>query len=533
MTTETNRSQPSARTAQNGEAVGRPDQEGTGAVLARGAAVNIATLLVANLRGVFTFLIARLIGSAALGTFGMAWAVMDIVSRIGVFGLDIGAMTRVARHEAKDERRASRALFGYAITWGLLISAAVSLVAIVITLTFGGAVATAPDLVVATAVMLLALPGMALYRIGTGVSRGLKVMRHDFYSHGLAETFVTLGVFLGALAFGFRDRVPEIAAVLGVTAAGTVAAVLARGVLGRPPPGEARSSSAGLRRELFRHSAPISGYMLLNVLINRLDVFLLGVFVGRAPGLTLEVFGVYCAAVEVAGGMRKVKFAFDPIFAPVVAGHRARQDHGALSESASQVGRWLVAAQLPIFGLLLVAASLVMSIFGPDFRAGALWLVLLAVAHGVTGFAGLAESVIVADRPHLNLVNSAVVTVLYVAASLILIAKFGATGAAAASIFAASCLAGLRYTELRFLMRWTWPWVSLVRPLVAFVSALTPALIVRVLIASWPGELIAGVVLLLGYVLAWRIIGLDPRDRATLNSLRRRTATHAGPEVTP
>ena len=59
-------------------------------------------------------------------------------------------------------------------------------------------------------------------------------------------------------------------------------------------------------------------------------VLLLGAVVGRAPGVTVETFGVFCATTEIAGGMRKVRQVFDPIFAPVAATRVAANSRASL-----------------------------------------------------------------------------------------------------------------------------------------------------------------------------------------------------------
>src|SRR5437667_11640642 len=60
----------------------------TGVELKRGAFLNTIAMLASNLRGVFIFLVARLLGPAALGTFSVAWAHTDLASQIAVLGLD-------------------------------------------------------------------------------------------------------------------------------------------------------------------------------------------------------------------------------------------------------------------------------------------------------------------------------------------------------------------------------------------------------------------------------------------------------------
>src|SRR4029450_13072627 len=72
----------------------------TGVELKRGAFLNTIATLASNFRGIFTFLVARLLGPAALGTFSVAWANIDLASKIAVFGLDNAITTFIARSQA-------------------------------------------------------------------------------------------------------------------------------------------------------------------------------------------------------------------------------------------------------------------------------------------------------------------------------------------------------------------------------------------------------------------------------------------------
>src|SRR5213076_1257846 len=105
----------------------------TGVELKRGAFLNTIAMLASNLRGVFIFLVARLLGPAALGTFSVAWSTTDIISKIGVLGLDNAITTFVARSEAVGNRVRSRALFRAAVVLGAaqsVVTAAIVIVAL-------------------------------------------------------------------------------------------------------------------------------------------------------------------------------------------------------------------------------------------------------------------------------------------------------------------------------------------------------------------------------------------------------------------
>src|SRR5947207_15197040 len=61
----------------------------TGVELKRGAILNTTATLASNLRGVFTFLVARLLGPAAMGTFSVTWANIVLPTKISCYILDI------------------------------------------------------------------------------------------------------------------------------------------------------------------------------------------------------------------------------------------------------------------------------------------------------------------------------------------------------------------------------------------------------------------------------------------------------------
>ena len=269
---------------------------------------------------------------------------------------------------------------------------------------------------------------------------------------------------------------------------------------------------------ILRFSAPIATYSLLNMLIMRMDVLLLG-FLGPSVGVSLGTIGIFVASVEISGGMRKVRQAFDPMFTPIIASQSAVRDRAAMEQSFAQLGRWVLAAQLPLMGVLCLAGGIGLRIFGPGFEAGATWVALLAIAHATNSFVGLAETVIMIERPKLNLLNSGVTVAVQFGASLLLIPILGATGAALCMVLAYVMQGVLRYAELRVLFKWHWPWRALARPAGAFAIAMAVALPLRLLIGGWQGELASGLTFLGAYVGAWKVIGLEDSDREVLRQL--------------
>jgi O-antigen/teichoic acid export membrane protein len=474
----------------------------TGVELRRGAFLNTIAMLASNFRGVFTFLVARLLGPAALGTFSVAWANTDLVSKIAVFGLDNAITTFIARSQATRDLARSRTLFRAAVVLVLVQSCLVAAIAIAALQLFGNGLPFPREMLSALAFVLCALPGIALYRVCTAISRGMKVMKHDIFSRGLTEPAVTTLALLIALGFGFTSFAPEVAAVSGTAASGVVAFIFASRLFSGVKARDTLSIWTEAK-PLLAYAAPISIYQMFNALILRLDVIMLGWFIGRAPGVTLATVGVYGAAVEIASGLRKVNQAFNPIFAPVVAGMTV---HGAQERAAATYARlaaWMLWILLPLVAIMTLAGSTILLIFGPAFGEGGTWLAIVGIACATNAFVSLGETAIMVQRPHLNLLNSSITCAVAFGANLWLIPRFGVTGAAFGILLPYVIQGILRYGVLRLVFQWRSPWSNTSPPIIAAVIALIPALSCRLLLHGMAGQVTAGLVFLVIFGASW------------------------------
>jgi O-antigen/teichoic acid export membrane protein len=484
-----------------GDAPARVDE--TGVELKRGAFLNTIAMLASNFRGIFSFLVARLLGPAALGIFSVAWSTTDIISKIGVLGLDNGITTFIARSEAVGNRARSQTLFRVAVVLGVAQSIVTAGIVIVALRFFNNRLHVQPQMVSALALVLCAMPGLALYRISTAVSRGMKVMQHDIYSRGMTEPIATTLAFLLAFAVGFKESSPEVAAILGTAASGLIALVLAASLFRNVPAQKAVVSPFGEARSLLAYSAPISIYQLINAFISRLDLLMLGYFVGRAPGVSLATVGIYSAVIGTANGLRKVNQAFNPIFAPVVAGMTAKGDHEIAAATYARLAQWMLWILLPLVAVLSLAGSTILLIYGPAFWQGGRWLGIVALASATNAFVSLGETVIMVQRPHLNLLHSSITCLVAFAGLLWLIPRFGALGAAVGILLPYLVQGILRYATLRWVFHWKEPWSEVRPPLIAAGIALVPALICRVMLDGIIGQVTSAAVFLAVFGVQW------------------------------
>jgi len=235
-----------------------------------------------------------------------------------------------------------------------------------------------------------------------------------------------------------------------------------------------------------------------------LDLIMLGYFVGRAPGVTLATVGVYSAVIGTANGLRKVNQAFNPIFAPVVAGMTATGDHDRAAQTYARLAQWMLWILLPLVAVMALAGGTILLIFGPAFRQGSVWLGIVALASAINAFVALGETVIMVQRPRLNLLHSSITFAVAAGGLLWLIPRFGVMGAAFGILLPYIVQGVLRYTTLKFVFHWKDSWSDIRPPLTSAMIAVVPALVCRALVGSdIAGQVISATAFLAVFGFLW------------------------------
>jgi O-antigen/teichoic acid export membrane protein len=153
--------------------------------------------------------------------------------------------------------------------------------------------------------------------------------------------------------------------------------------------------------------------------------------------------------------------------------------------------------------VLVFAGSTILFIYGKAFQQGGAWLGLVAVACATNAFVGLGETVIMVQRPRLNLFNSLVTCIVAVAANLWLIPRYGITGAAFGILIPYVVQGILRYIALRFVFKWPNQWKDLTPPVVSALVALVPALSCRASVTGIAGQVSSALVFLVTFGFGW------------------------------
>jgi O-antigen/teichoic acid export membrane protein len=330
-------------------------------------------------------LITRLQGPAAFAIVTMATQGALLLGYFSRFGMDMAAVRRVAIDLGQGERARVRAI----VSRASLIAGAASLLVAGVVFAFADLLAEAfaadraADAADAFRAAALGIPFAALVQVYLGGTRGLKIMRHTLYVFWIGQPLgwmilILLG-WLIARSVGVTTLAYSVSWILATLAAAWLWRRETRGFGSQGPlPGEVG--------ELIRYGAPRAPAALFAQLLFWTDLFVLARYASTAET------GVYAAAARAAQVILLFTISVALIFTPFVADLHARGEREKLDRLFKQLTRWTLAAALPIFLVLAVVPGPALRLFGSEFGAGRLALLILLlgqlvnVATGTVGF---------------------------------------------------------------------------------------------------------------------------------------------------
>jgi O-antigen/teichoic acid export membrane protein len=276
------------------------------------------------------------------------------------------------------------------------------------------------------------IAGQALLDLLLASARWKQKVRYEVISRSLIEPYFLAAGAIAAFYLGLTGH----GLLIGYWC-GTLAALAYAGWgVARNYPGfdlaHYRPSGA-IFRSIAGAAAANSATDLLSALYMRVDLYLVGILLGEGPT------GIYGMARQVTTPIRQVRQSFDGLLIPAVAKTIGVRGAGGSGEALATATRLILVIQLPILLALFAIGDRLMSWLGHGFAAGYWPLVILAAAEVLQSALGIGDLVFVYLRPRIGLYLTMVSIAVGIATALLLIPRFGITGAAFA-LFAAYAL---------------------------------------------------------------------------------------------
>lgn len=477
------------------------------AALAKGGRTNIfGFLLRLAARLPFLFVAGRMYGAEALGRFAYAILVIEFAAQLATLGMKRGLAEQLSRTERPHVH----------VVWdGMLVSFFASAVAALFLIAF-------PQIMFPNSEINgfdRFLPVVIFTIAGADIALAALAYRYDIASTVRARSIIepwTISIVAVLFAwplmpfFSLRDGL-----IISYVVSMVAALVASLWPLFRSYglPWGWRPKPLALAN-IARRNMPLAAADAAEWGSRRLDLAILGLFASPA------IVGIYYVAQQVASLPQKLKTSFDPILGPVITRNLEAGNLKGIAAQVSQVGFWIIAAQVGIALALAIPGEAVMGLVGPNFVGGTGALAFLLAAEAVAATAVVSESALVYIARHRNLLISLSMLLLQAGLSVAFIQiclRLGWSPLYQAAAVAAALMVALAYASVvkaMFLSRlleakvngWRWSLILavMVGTAVGYLATFLP---------EW-AELIIGIPMILGsYAFVIWKWGFGPEDR--------------------
>lgn len=489
--------------------------------VARGGAVQIAGQL--SQRGfafLFTAVAVRILLPSGYGLYRQVAQVLTIAGQVGLAGFNYAAMRSITRARAAGDHGGVRA----AAQVGLAGAALGSLAAVAILLVGAGAIAgvfadspgDAGDIARLVRLGAPYVPLFALMQVLRYCTQAYKTMVPSVVVGNIVQPFVRFALGVAALVAGYAVAGAVTSLVVSVAVGVLAGAFYLRRMLSEQERHAPASRPVG---PMVRFALPQAGASLLGIQTLGLGVLLLG-----AAGSDAEV-GLFGVALSLQGPGTIFLGGIVNIWAPVVSDLHERGEIERLESLYQTINRWIATFSFPVFVALILEADLFVRLFAGSKGAGAASVVaVLAVGNlFYTGTGPTGYVLSMTGRPGVNLLNSIVAVVVYVALGLWLVAEHGVLGMAVTDAVVTALVNSARVVEAKLLVGVQPFGRTFVKPVLASVAAGVFLLAWRLVPGSGSAIEIAGLALAgLVYLAALRALGVDPEERMVLERIKAR-----------
>lgn len=472
------------------------------AALAKGGRANIfGFLLRLAARLPFLFIAGRIYGAEALGRFAYAILVVEFAAQLATLGLKRGLAAQLSKTSRPHVH----------VVWdGLLVSFFASGIAAAILITF-------PFIMFPNSEINgldRFLPLVIFTIVGADIALAALAYRYDIASTVRARSIVEpWTISIAAFLFSYYSLRDGLIISYVVSMVAALLASLWPLFKSYGLPWGWRPKPLAIAK-MARRNMPLAAADAAEWGSRRLDLAILGLFASPA------IVGIYYIAQQVASLPQKLKTSFDPILGPVITRNLEAGNMKAIAKQVSQVGFWIIAAQIGIALALAIPGEAVMGLVGPNFVGGTGALAFLLAAEAVAATAVVSESALVYIARHRNLLISLSMLLLQAGLSLAFIQicqRMGWPPLFQAAAVAAALMVALAYASIVkaiFLSKLLnapvngWRWTLLLAiaagSIVGYLATFLP---------EW-AELIFGIPMILAsYALVIWKWGFGPEDR--------------------
>lgn len=407
---------------------------------------------------IFLIVITRIVSPEVYGTFTFALAIVAFSQQMFSLSLSNSISYFLPRYISEGNRDGARSMFRYV----LLIATASSLGGFLFLIAIRGFV----DGFVESASLSVVFSLLALYvPLWTGAeilvavfSSVKKLQYHVLMKH---VTFPVVKILLTVAIVLIGGGI--YALVLGHVVAALLALLLGAALIKRHESWLlTKPAATSNSKEIMTYALPLVFSNILISAVGQVDFLMIGFFLENTDPLAY-----YKVSFQLAGVLILVVASINPIYKPLISETKGSGE--AVEERYKLATKWVVLLTLPIVVVFVAAPRLYLgTLFTSEYTAGALAFTVLVTGHFVNSLAGPDGKTIEGlGFSRLILLNTVAMLSVNVGLNILLIPRYGITGAGIATGSALTVSAVMGVAEIYYVSSATPFTVSYAKVLVA------------------------------------------------------------------
>lgn len=200
-----------------------------------------------------------------------------------------------------------------------------------------------------------------------------------------------------------------------------------------------------LKKELISYSWPLILFGIINGLLPNVDSFVIGYIKGASD------VGIYNTAILIAGFMTFVPTLFYRLFFPLITREFSKKNLNMIKELSKQIQKWIFIVNLPLLVLMIIFPGVFINLlFGAQYITAEIPLRFLAIAFFLTSLIMILSGLIsMIGKSKIILLNTIIFSVLNLILNILLVPKYGTSGAAFATMISYTILAIIFFFQVR------------------------------------------------------------------------------------
>lgn len=468
-----------------------------------------------GLRFPLEILLARVLGAGDYGSYCLGYGLTILAGQISMLGLPSGVVRFGALYRGAGDTKRVKGT----IRAALLISTVSSVAAGGLLFAFAGPLSETfgmPKLADVLRVFAFSFPLYVITLMAGYAANAFQAIKHQTAVTNICRPLANVAIVSVVFLLGFR----LLGAVYGFLLSSAISAVVGLYLLKRIFPDIVSELESSYEvRKLLRFSVPVLFVGVSAILLRQTDRIMLGYFKAS------EDLGIYSAAAVISHQAGLIMYSFGYIFCPIISDLYNREDLGSLERLFKTVTRWILSINLVLLLLLILFSKQIMGVFGSDFAAGWLVLVILSAVHLIgysTGGALVGYVLQMSGKQDIELVNAVVMLIANIALNLWLIPPYGILGAAIATGVSFAMINVARILEVYKFFRMHPFDTNYYKPFVAGMVVLLLSAVLFKLDILGPHWVMSMVTLVLVYFVVLYCLGLEYEDQMVWAGIKRR-----------